>query len=49
VERRVLFPSREGLVISQAALGNGAGRVGAARLALDRFAVGGPSAGGAKG
>jgi len=49
VERRVLFPSREGLVISQAALGNGAGRVGAARLALDRFAGGGPSAGGAQG
>ena len=49
VERRVLFPSREGLVISRAALGNGAGRVGAARLALDRFGPGGHSATGGQG
>jgi len=37
VETRVLPPSREGLVISRCALGNGAGRLGAARLALDRL------------
>ena len=37
VERRVLGVSREGLQISKAALGNGAGALGAARLALDRW------------
>jgi glucokinase len=37
VERRVLPPSREGLRIAPCALGNGAGRLGAARLALERF------------
>lgn len=37
IEMRVLPPSREGLVISRCALGNGAGRLGAARLALDRL------------
>jgi glucokinase len=39
VERRVLPPSREGLRIARCALGNGAGRLGAARLALQRFAA----------
>ena len=34
VEARVLLPSREGLEIRRCALGNGAGRLGAARLAL---------------
>ena len=38
IEARVLLPSREGLVIQRCALGNGAGRLGAARLALDRLA-----------
>jgi glucokinase len=33
----VLLPSREGLEIRRCALGNGAGRLGAARLALDRL------------
>ena len=33
VERRVLSPSRQDLVIAPASLGNGAGRLGAARLA----------------
>jgi glucokinase len=37
VEQRVLQESREGLVIRRCALGNGAGRLGAARLALERF------------
>jgi len=37
VDRRVLGVSREGLQISKAALGNGAGALGAARLALDRW------------
>jgi glucokinase len=37
VEQRVLPESREGLVIRRCALGNGAGRLGAARLALERF------------
>ena len=37
VERRVLFPSREGLSIMAASLGNGAGRLGAARLAIQRL------------
>lgn len=38
VEARVLSESREGLVIRRCALGNGAGRLGAARLALERWA-----------
>jgi glucokinase len=37
VQRRVLAPSREGLAILPAALGNGAGRLGAARLALNKL------------
>jgi glucokinase len=37
VERRVLAVSREGLAIRPCALGNGAGRLGAVRLALDRL------------
>lgn len=37
VERRVLPVSREGLRIERCALGNGAGRLGAARLALERL------------
>jgi glucokinase len=37
VTRRVLAPSREGLEIMPAALGNGAGRLGAARLARSHF------------
>ena len=37
VERRVLAPSRQDLVIAPASLGNGAGRLGAARLALQRL------------
>ena len=37
VERRVLAPSRAGLSIEAAALGNGAGRLGAARIALERL------------
>jgi glucokinase len=37
VEQRVLPESREGLVIRRCALGNGAGRLGAARLALERI------------
>jgi glucokinase len=40
VEQRVLAVSREGLRIERCALGNGAGRLGAARLALER--LGGP-------
>lgn len=38
VEMRVQAVSREGLLIEACALGNGAGRLGAARLALDRLA-----------
>ncbi|MCP9926802.1 ROK family protein, partial [Cyanobium sp. CH-040] len=38
VRQRVLEVSREGLRIEPCALGNGAGRLGAARLALDRLA-----------
>jgi glucokinase len=34
IEARVLLPSREGLEIRRCALGNGAGRLGAARLAI---------------
>jgi len=37
VEQRVLPECREELVIRRCALGNGAGRLGAARLALERF------------
>ncbi|MFQ6537382.1 MULTISPECIES: ROK family protein [Aphanothece] len=37
VERRVLAVSREGLRIERCALGNGAGRLGAARLAFERL------------
>ena len=37
VERRVLPPSRQDLVIACASLGNGAGRLGAARSALERL------------
>jgi glucokinase len=37
VEQRVLPECREQLVIRRCALGNGAGRLGAARLALERF------------
>jgi len=37
VEERVLAVSREGLAIRRCALGNGAGRLGAVRLALDRL------------
>ena len=37
VEQRVLAVSRECLVIRRCALGNGAGRLGAVRLALDRL------------
>jgi glucokinase len=37
VNERVLAVSREGLRIERCALGNGAGRLGAARLALDRL------------
>lgn len=37
VEERVQAVSREGLCIEACALGNGAGRLGAARLALDRL------------
>ncbi len=37
VERRVQAVSREGLRIEACALGNGAGRLGAARLAIDRL------------
>jgi glucokinase len=40
VTTRVLPPSREGLEIARCALGNGAGRLGAARLALDRLTPG---------
>lgn len=35
VEQRVLPESRQGLEIRRCALGNGAGRLGAVRLALD--------------
>jgi glucokinase len=45
IEARVLPPSREGLVIQRCALGNGAGRLGAARLALDRLARAGSERG----
>jgi glucokinase len=45
IEARVLPPSREGLVIQRCALGNGAGRLGAARLALDRLALAGSGRG----
>ena len=37
VERRVQIESRQGLELRRCALGNGAGRLGAARLALDRL------------
>jgi len=37
VEQRVEPASREGLLIQRCALGNGAGRLGAARLALERL------------
>jgi glucokinase len=37
LEQRVQAESRAGLVVRRAALGNGAGRLGAARLALDRL------------
>ncbi len=37
VEQRVLAVSREGLEIQRCTLGNGAGRLGACRLALDRL------------
>jgi glucokinase len=37
VEQRVLPVSREGLTIRRCGLGNGAGRLGAVRLALDRL------------
>ena len=40
VERRVLWPSREGLRITPCALGNGAGRLGAAWLARQRLSGG---------
>lgn len=40
VEQRVLAVSREGLRIEPCALGNGAGRLGAAWLALERFGPG---------
>ncbi len=40
VQDRVLAVSREDLRIERCALGNGAGRLGAARLALDRLAPG---------
>ncbi len=39
VEQRVLAVSREGLEIRRCALGNGAGRLGAAKLALERLPV----------
>jgi hypothetical protein len=38
VEQRVQAASREGLTIRRCSLGNGAGRLGAARLALQRLA-----------
>ena len=38
VEQRVQPVSREGLAILPCSLGNGAGRLGAARLALERLA-----------
>lgn len=44
LERRVLAVSREGLELRRCALGNGAGRLGAAKLALDRL-VHGPAGG----
>jgi len=44
VQERVLAVSREGLRIERCALGNGAGRLGAARLALDRLAPQGSAA-----
>jgi glucokinase len=37
IERRVLFPSREGLQLVKAELGNQAGMVGAAKLAWEHF------------
>ena len=37
VEQRVQRESRQGLQIRRCALGNGAGRLGAARLALERL------------
>jgi glucokinase len=37
VEQRVQRESRQGLELRRCALGNGAGRLGAARLALDRL------------
>jgi glucokinase len=40
VEQRVQPASREGLSIQRCSLGNGAGRLGAARLALDRLGPG---------
>jgi glucokinase len=40
VEQRVQAVSREGLTIRRCSLGNGAGRLGAARLALERLGPG---------
>ncbi|MFZ9217604.1 MAG: ROK family protein, partial [Vulcanococcus sp.] len=37
LEERVQAESRQGLELRGCALGNGAGRLGAARLALERF------------
>ncbi|MFM2123290.1 MAG: hypothetical protein RLZZ589_1727, partial [Cyanobacteriota bacterium] len=37
LEQRVQADSRAGLELRRAALGNGAGRLGAARLALERL------------
>ncbi len=44
VEKRVQVASREGLLIRPCALGNGAGRLGAARMAMERLASSGMSA-----
>jgi glucokinase len=41
VDQRVLAVSRDGLRIERCALGNGAGRLGAARLAFQRLPAGG--------
>lgn len=46
LESRVQAESRAGLQLRRAALGNGAGRLGAARLALDRLLPLGPAAAG---
>ena len=45
VEQRVLAVSREDLRIERCTLGNGAGRLGAARLALERLSGEGRSGG----